>query len=256
MYNFSAPILWRRVEFFNKDYQQSRRALNMSRVLTRRLINFERVMRGKIKPLYCSKMAYLRLEGLKISDTFISAILYSCPNIRFLILNKSKGFSNIPIIEIARFSLKLQHLSLNSCTCLTNRCITEIARFCPKLRHLELSDCSIGNKAVEGIARNCTSLEYLGLKGCKGISKEVLKNLNPKIKIEYPDYSNDEFSDSDLPPLISIDTLDETYFISAFGDYIRITSASTDSERNNIFNSRASALVHSLILGNFSWQGL
>ena len=151
-YHCSAPILWRRVEFFNEDYQQSRRALNMSRVLTRRLINFERVMRRKIKPLYCSKMVYLRLEGLKISDTLINAILHSCPNIYFLILDKSKGFTNIPIIEMARFSPKLQHLSLNSCICLTNRCITEITCLCPKLRHLELGDCSISNKAVEEIA--------------------------------------------------------------------------------------------------------
>ncbi|RHZ63299.1 hypothetical protein Glove_330g77 [Diversispora epigaea] len=105
-YHCSAPILWRRIEFFNEDYQQSRCALNMSRVLTWRLINFERVMRGKIKPLYCSKMVYLRLEGLKISDALISTILHSCPDIRFLILDKSKGFSNIPIIEIARFSPK------------------------------------------------------------------------------------------------------------------------------------------------------
>ncbi|CAH1771251.1 15438_t:CDS:2, partial [Entrophospora sp. SA101] len=40
------------------------------------------------------------------------------------------------------------------------------------------------------------------LKGCKGVSEEVMKKLNPKIKIEHPDYSDDEFSDSDLPPLI------------------------------------------------------
>ncbi|RHZ73747.1 hypothetical protein Glove_229g126 [Diversispora epigaea] len=174
----------------------------MSQVLIQRLICFERVMRKKIKPLYCSKMAYLRLEGLKISDVFISAILHSCPNIRFLILDKSKGFTNIPIIEIARYCPKLLHLSLNSYICLTNRCITEITRSCPKLRHLELGQCSIGNETVKEIARNCTNLKYLGLEGCEGISKEVMKKLNLKIKIEHPDYSDDKFSDSDLPPLI------------------------------------------------------
>ena len=192
-YRCAIPLLWRRVEFFNEDYQQSRRALNMSRVLTRRLINFERVMREKIKPLYCSKMVYLRLEGLKISDAFISAILHSCPNICFLILDKSKGFTNIPIIEIARFSPKLQHLSLNSCICLTDRCTTEIVRSCPKLKHLELGDCSISNKAIEEIARNCTNLKYLSLERCKGISEEVMKKLNPKIKIEHPDFSDNEW---------------------------------------------------------------
>ena len=147
-------------------------------------------------------MVYLRLEGLKISDAFISTILHSCPDIRFLILDKSKGFTNIPIIEIARYCPKLLHLSLNSCICLTNRCITEISRSCPKLRHLELDDCSISNKAVEEIARNCTNLKYLSLEGCKGISEEVIKKLNSKIKIKHPVYSDDEFSDSDLPPLI------------------------------------------------------
>ncbi|RHZ74599.1 hypothetical protein Glove_220g7 [Diversispora epigaea] len=253
-YHCGAPILWYRIEFFNKDYRQNRHALNMSQVLTQRLINFKRVIRGKIKPLYCSKMAYLRLEGLKISDAFISAILHSCPNIRFLILDKSKGFSNIPIIEIAKFSPKLQHLSLNSCICLTNRCITEITRSCPKLRHLELGDCSIGNKAVEGIARNCTNLEYLSLDGCIGISEEVMKKLNPKIKIEYPDYSDDEFSDSDLPPLIP-DPLRATRSV-IFTDRqnglvltntlrtdlinaIRVSSELTDSERINLLNSLA-----------------
>ena len=104
------------------------------------------------------------------------------------VLDKSKGFTNIPIIEIARFSPKLQHLSLNSCQCLTDRCITEIARSCPKLKHLELGNCSISNKAVEEIASNCTNLEYLSLEGCKGISEEVMKKLNPKIKIEYPSF--------------------------------------------------------------------
>ncbi|CAG8647709.1 7147_t:CDS:1, partial [Cetraspora pellucida] len=144
----------------------------MSRVLSWRLINFEKVMHGKIKPIYCSKMVYLRLEGLKILDALISTILHSCPDIRFLILDKSKDFTNILIIEIARFSPKLQHLSLNSCICFTNRCITKIACSCPKLRHFKLGGCSIGDKAVEEIAHNCTNLKYLSLKGCKGISEK------------------------------------------------------------------------------------
>ena len=224
-YHCGAPILWRRIEFFTeKNYQRDQRGRKMPRVLTRRLINFKRVMCGKIKPLYCSKMVYLRLEGLKISDALISTILHSCPNIRILILDRSDGFSNIPIIEIARYCPKLLHLSLNSCICLTNRCITEIARSCPKLRHLELGNCSIGNETIEEIARNCTNLKYLSLKGCRRISNEVMKKLNSKIKIEHPEYSDDEFSDSDLPPLIPIFTgtlLDETDFISAFYDCIR-----------------------------------
>ncbi|RHZ76187.1 hypothetical protein Glove_202g99 [Diversispora epigaea] len=137
-------------------------------------------------------MVYLKLAGLKISDALLRAILYSCPNIKFFILDRSYGFSNIPIIEIAKYCLKLQHLSLNACGSLTDRCITEIARSCQKLRHLELRDCSINNKTVKEIVHNCTNLEYLGLKGCKGINEEVMKKLNPKIKIEHSDYSDDK----------------------------------------------------------------
>ncbi|RHZ52872.1 hypothetical protein Glove_456g43 [Diversispora epigaea] len=159
----------------------------MSRALTRRLINFKKVMCGKIKPAYCSKMVYLRLEGLKISDTLINAILHSCPDIHTFIFNRSDGFSNTSIIEIAKFSPKLQYLSLNSCLCLTDRCIIEIARSCSKLRHLEFRYCLIGNKAVEEIAHNCTNLKYLDLVRCKRISEEVIE----KIKIEYPDTDSD-----------------------------------------------------------------
>ncbi|RHZ80882.1 hypothetical protein Glove_131g59 [Diversispora epigaea] len=153
-------------------------------------------MRGKIKPLYCLKIVYLRLEGLKILDAFISTILHSCPNIRFFIFDKSKGFSNIPIIEIARY--------------------------CPK--HLELGDCSISNKAVDKIT----------------------------------DYSDDKFSDSDLPPLIPdllrvtrsviftdrrneivfTNTLNITDLISA----IRVLSKLTDLERINLLNSLVRAI--------------
>ncbi|CAG8578099.1 7670_t:CDS:1 [Dentiscutata heterogama] len=166
------------------------------------------------------------------------------PDIRFLILNRSYGFTNIPIIEIAKFCPKLIHLSLNSCKCLTNRYITEITRSCPKLRHVELGDCSIGNKAVEEIARNYTNLKYLSLERCKGISEEAMKKLNPKIKIEYPDYSDDDFSVSDLPPLISIST---------FRNYIREVSGPTNSERINLLNSLARAIDQGL---HRSWQGL
>ncbi|CAH1769450.1 4079_t:CDS:2 [Entrophospora sp. SA101] len=142
-------------------------------------------------------MVYLRLEGLKISDA---------------------------LFKIARYCPKLLHLSLNSCICLTNRCITEIMRSCQKLRSLELGNCSIGNETIEEIARNCTNLKYLSLEGCKGISEEVMKKLNPKIKIEYPDYSDEKWSDSDLPlpiPMFTGTLLDETDLISALSNCIR-----------------------------------
>jgi len=137
-----------------------------------------------------------------------------------------------------------------------------------KLRHLELGDCSISNKAVEEIARNCTNLEYLNLEGCNGISEEVMKKLNSKIKIEHPDYSDDEFSDSDLPPLVPdplrvsrsviftggpnrmvlTNTLNVIDLISA----IRVSPELTYSERINLLNSLVRAIDQGL---HRSWQG-
>ncbi|CAH1770730.1 14439_t:CDS:2, partial [Entrophospora sp. SA101] len=186
-------------------------------------------------------MVYLSLEGLKILDALISAILHSCPDIRFLILNRSYGFTNIPIIEIAKFCPKLIHLSLNSCKCLTNRCITEITHSCPKLRHLELGYCSIDNKAVEEISRNCTNLKYLSLKGCKGVSEEVMKKLNSKIKIEYPNYSDGKWSDSDLPlpiPMFTDTLLDEIDFISTFKGKIPVKALIDTTSKSNTISNR------------------
>lgn len=78
----------------------------------------------------------------------------------------------------------------------------------------------------------------------------MMKKLDLKIKIEYPDYSDDEFSNSDLPPLISIFTgeqneivltniLDETTFISVFRNYIKLLSGLIRPKRINILNSLA-----------------
>ncbi|CAG8823999.1 38830_t:CDS:2 [Gigaspora margarita] len=109
-----------------------------------------------------------------------------------------------------------------------------------------LGGCSIGNEAIEEIACNCTNLKYLNLEEYKGINKKVIKKLNSKIKIKHPDYSDDKFSVSDLPPLIpdplrvsrsviftggsnrmvSTNTLNVTNLISA----IRVLSELTDSE--------------------------
>ncbi|RHZ48559.1 hypothetical protein Glove_546g9 [Diversispora epigaea] len=103
--------------------------------------------------------------------------------------------------------------------------------------------------------RNYTNLKYFSLEGCKGIGEKVIKKLNSKIKIKHPNYSDDEFSDSDLPPLIPdplrvsqsviftggpnrmvlTNTLTVTDLISA----IRVSSELTDSERINLLNSLA-----------------
>ncbi|RHZ80451.1 hypothetical protein Glove_135g78 [Diversispora epigaea] len=165
-YHCSAPILWRRIEFSVEGYRQKQCGKNTSGPLYWRLMKFKRVMCGKAKPLYCSKMAYLKLTGLKISDTLLCAILRLCPDIHTLILDRSYGFSNIPIIEIARCCPKLLHMSLDTCKAITDRCISEIVRSCPKLEYIHFASiCSLnvtGASVIE-IAQFCPNLIYLNL---------------------------------------------------------------------------------------------
>ncbi|RHZ71458.1 hypothetical protein Glove_258g67 [Diversispora epigaea] len=160
-YHCSAPILWRRIEFSVEGYRQNQCGKNTSGPLYWRLMKIKRVMCGKTKHLYCSKMVYLKLAGLKISDTLLSAILRLCPNIHTLILDRSYGFSNIPIIEIARCCPKLLHLSFDACKAITDRCITQ---FCPNLIYLNLSSHHhIKDISFCAIARSCVNLRHLDL---------------------------------------------------------------------------------------------
>ncbi|CAG8827177.1 12230_t:CDS:1, partial [Dentiscutata erythropus] len=160
------PILWRRIEFSVEGYRQNQCGKNTSGPLYWRLMKIKRVMCGKTKHLYCSNMVYLKLAGLKISDTLLSAILRLCPNIHTLILDRSYGFSNIPIIEIARCCPKLLHLSFDACKAITDRCISEIVRSCPKLEYIHFASiCSLnvtGASVIE-IAQFCPNLIYLNL---------------------------------------------------------------------------------------------
>ena len=74
-YHCDAPILWHHIEFSIEGYWQDQCEKNTSGPLYWRLMKFKRVMCGKTKPLYFSKMVYLKLAGLKISDALLSEIL-------------------------------------------------------------------------------------------------------------------------------------------------------------------------------------
>ena len=132
-------------------------------------------------------MVYLKLAGLKISDALLREILCSCPNINFLILDRSYGFSNIPIMpqggapkgpEIAKYCPKLLHLSLDACTAITDRCISEITQSCPNLKYINIAslyrDSNISSASVIEIARSCPSLVYLNLNGQPSINDESI----------------------------------------------------------------------------------
>ncbi|CAG8509924.1 3601_t:CDS:2 [Dentiscutata erythropus] len=72
--------------------------------------------------------------------------------------------------------------------------------------------------------KTLTFFDGTSYEGCKGISEEVMKTFNPKIKIEYPNYSDEKWSDSDLPlpiPMFTGTLLNETNLISALSNCIR-----------------------------------
>ncbi|CAG8751766.1 5982_t:CDS:2, partial [Racocetra persica] len=159
-------------------YQQNRYSKDTSGPLYWQLRKFKRVMCRKTKLSYCSKMVYLKLAGLKISDELLSAILHSHPDINFLILDRSHGFSNIPIIEIAKYCLKLLYLSLDVCIAITDRCVSEIAQSCSNLKYiiyLNLNEQpSINDESICAIARSCVNLQHLDLSFNKIITDEAI----------------------------------------------------------------------------------
>src|SRR6185436_12810965 len=71
-YHCSASILWRRIEFSIEGYQQNQCDKNTSGAFYWQLMKFKRVMYKTTKALYCLKMIYLKLAGLKISDALFS----------------------------------------------------------------------------------------------------------------------------------------------------------------------------------------
>ncbi|RHZ77994.1 hypothetical protein Glove_168g297 [Diversispora epigaea] len=152
--------------------QQNQCDKNTSGPLYWQLRKLKRVMCKKIILPYCSKIIYLKLAGLKISDALLSTILYSCSNLNFLILDRSYGFTNIPIIEIAKYCSKLLHLSLDACTAITDRCII---RFCPNLVYLNLNGQPfINNESICTIARSCVNLQHLDLSFNEIITDEAI----------------------------------------------------------------------------------
>ena len=196
-YHCSASILWRHIEFSIEGYQQNRCNKNISGPLYWQLRKFKRVICEKTKPLYCSKMVYLKLAGLKISDALLSELLCSCPNINFLILDRSYGFSNIPIIEIAKYCPKLLHLSLDACTAITDRCVSEITQSCPNLKYISLAslyrDSNISSASVIEIARSCPNLVYLNLNGQPSINDESICAIARScVNLQHLDFSFNE----------------------------------------------------------------
>ncbi|RHZ84503.1 hypothetical protein Glove_80g19 [Diversispora epigaea] len=232
---------------------------------------------GKIKDASTLVQTHLKLEYLDFAhvmafrnDSLIVAIIRSSPNLKHF--NISGNDIGDEVIEaLAHICHELEYLDLGRCGFITEPSICNVICSCPKLQHLNLGFCNISNTTIEEIARSRPNLKYLGLEGCENISEKLVKRLNPSMHIENYDSpyelsdsesssvtSDDDTSDSDLPPLIPdplrvsrsviftsgpnraviTNTLNITDIISA----IRVSSVLTDSERIYLLNSLAQSV--------------
>ncbi|RHZ69702.1 hypothetical protein Glove_280g65 [Diversispora epigaea] len=232
--------------------------------------------RGKIKDASTLVQTHLKLEYLDFAhvmafrnDSLIVAIIRSSPNLKHF--NISGNDIGDEVIEaLAHICHELEYLDLGGCGFITEPSICNVIRSCPKLQHLNLGFCNISNTTIEEIARSCPNLKYLGLEDCENISEKLVERLNPSMHIENYDSpyelsdsesssvtSDDDTSDSDLPPLIpdplrvsrSVIFTDRqnglvltNTFRTDLINAIRVSSELTDLERINLLNSLAQSV--------------
>ncbi|CAG8475732.1 3753_t:CDS:2 [Acaulospora morrowiae] len=183
-YYCSAPILWRHIEFSIEGYRRNRCNKNIFGPLYWQLRKFKRVICEKTKPLYCSKMVYLKMAGLKISDALLNSnissasvieIARSCPNLVYLNLNGQPSINDESICAIARSCVNLQHLDLSFNEIITDEAICAIATGCPDMRNYFLEDCEwITNKSIKKTAQLNRNLQKLILTSCYKITDDAV----------------------------------------------------------------------------------
>ena len=94
-YSCAGPIIWRCAEFDKRNLVQFEK--------------FKKVMRGKQKPLYCSKLLRLILHECKISDRTLIKIACETPRLQCLVLDSCKGFSYDSTADSLKMWCNLKH---------------------------------------------------------------------------------------------------------------------------------------------------
>ncbi|CAJ0846066.1 4697_t:CDS:2, partial [Entrophospora sp. SA101] len=193
-YSCAGPIIWRCAVFDKRNLVQFEK--------------FKKVMRGKQKPLYHSKLLRLILHECKISDRTLIKIACETSGLKCLILNGCNGFSyestadslkmwpNLKHLEFDFNNTKkgvsgkfiyiddrilcgiairnLEYLSLGSSK-LSDKSLSKIADSCPNLNYLSLGhNKHITDISMIDIAHSCPKLRYLSL-WCCSITDETLK---------------------------------------------------------------------------------
>ncbi|CAJ0838753.1 10176_t:CDS:2 [Entrophospora sp. SA101] len=182
------------------------RSINFVRIINK--MSKAKVMRGKQKPLYHSKLLRLILHECKISDRTLIKIACETSGLKCLILNGCNGFSyestadslkmwpNLKHLEFDFNNTKkgvsgkfiyiddrilcgiairnLEYLSLGSSK-LSDKSLSKIADSCPNLNYLSLGhNKHITDISMIDIAHSCPKLRYLSL-WCCSITDETLK---------------------------------------------------------------------------------
>src|SRR6185436_5336318 len=101
-YSCAGPIIWRCAEFDKRNLIQFEK--------------FKKVMRGKQKPLYCSKLLRLILHECKISDRTLIKIACETPRLQCLVLDGCEGFSYNSTADSLKMWCNLKHFKFDSNT--------------------------------------------------------------------------------------------------------------------------------------------
>lgn len=174
------------------------------------------------KGLTCLKT--LRVNGERITDTFIQAITKNCATLEELHLANCGNISDIGLesVLINCKSLKtliskaspgisgtafsgtypsLETLALPSCG-ITNEGLAAIIENCSNLKHLSIpNSCQVAAESLVNAVRTSTHLKELNIVGCMQVSKEqvlrIVKSSRPSLKtmrVSRPDSPQDEYT--------------------------------------------------------------
>ncbi|CAG8743025.1 20228_t:CDS:1 [Gigaspora rosea] len=158
-YSYAGSIIWRCAEFDKRNLVQFEK--------------FKKVMRGKQKPLYCSKLLQLVLHKCKISDRALIKIARETPRLEYLVLDECKGFSYESTADSLKMWRNLKHFKFDSNTikkrvsgvniniCIDDKILCEIAN--QNLEYLSLGSSDLSDKSLNKIADSCPNLKYLSL---------------------------------------------------------------------------------------------
>ncbi|KAK3136736.1 hypothetical protein QOZ80_5BG0441650 [Eleusine coracana subsp. coracana] len=119
----------------------------------------------------------LKLDGLEVSDSLLSAIGEDCVNLVEIGLSKCSCVTDEGISSLVARCSHLKKIDLTCCNLITNSALDSIAENCRMVECLRLESCSLINeKGLERIATRCPNLKEIDLTDC-GVNDAALQHL-------------------------------------------------------------------------------